>query len=172
LLLLSFAIAFAFFYEGRTYPPFHDLLVSFGYVGTFFAEIFYSYGFTAAPATAIFLVLAREQDLIFAGLIGGLGALLSDIVIFLFIRRTFIEEIQRMSNRKFFKGVQKNTPKILREYLTMIFAGFIIASPLPTEIGVTLMAASRDISTKKFTLLAYLLHTTGISAILLAGAIT
>lgn len=51
----------------------------------------------------------------------------------------------------------------------MFIAGFLIASPLPTEIGVVLMASLKNILTKKFAVVAYLLHTTGIFVILLIG---
>jgi len=53
--------------------------------------------------------------------------------------------------------------------MLMFIAGFLIASPLPTEIGVVLMASLKNILTKKFAVVAYLLHTTGIFVILLIG---
>lgn len=94
LLLLSIIISVIYFYEGKTYPPLHNFLLSLGYVGVFLSGIFYAYGFTAAPATATLLVLAKEQNIILGGLIGGLGALLSDVAIFLFIKYSFADEIK------------------------------------------------------------------------------
>src|SRR3989339_1795341 len=85
LLLLTFVIAYLIFKE-RTFLPFHNLLLSMGYLGTFLAGILFVYGFTAAPATAILLILAKEQNILFAGFIAGFGALIGDLMIFTFIR--------------------------------------------------------------------------------------
>lgn len=172
LLLFIVIISAIFFYEGKTYPPLRDFILSFGYVGIFLSGIFYAYGFTAAPATAALLVLAKEQNLLFAGLIGGLGALLSDIIIFLFIRNSFIAEIGILKKEKAIKSIQRTGEKLFgsfSNYLLLIFAGFLIISPLPTEIGVTLMTTLKNISIKKFMIIAYLLHTLGIFIILLIG---
>ena len=73
LLVLSYGIAFVIFAE-KSYAPLHDTLVFLGYFGTFLAGFLYAYAFTAAPAAAILLILAREQNLFLAGLTAGLGA--------------------------------------------------------------------------------------------------
>ena len=57
----------------------------------------------------------------------------------------------------------------IRQLLYPLCCCFFIASPLPTEVGVVLMATLKSISTKKFIVLAYFLHTIGIFIILLIG---
>jgi len=170
LLILSFIVAYLLF-SNRFFTPLHNILILLGYFGTFLAGIFYAYGFTAATATAMLLIFAKEQNFLLAGLIAGIGALLSDLIIFLFIRHTFAEEIKRLSRGKTFQSIQEKLPSTLKKYLITVFAGFLIASPLPTEIGVTLMASMKNISTKKFAVMAYLLHTIGIFTILLIGSV-
>jgi len=172
LLLLIFIITAALFYKERTYLPFHNFLISFGYIGIFLGGFFYAYGFTAAPATAVLLVLAREQSLFSAVVIGGLGALFGDIIIFLFIRHSFIDEIENLKKETIVKSIKKIRKKIFctfDNYLLPIIAGLFIASPLPTEIGVSIMATFKSLSMKKFLIIAYLLHTVGIFIILLIG---
>jgi len=172
LLLLTIIISIIFFYEGKTFPPLHNFLISLGYIGIFLSGIFYAYGFTAAPATAVLLVLAKEQNILLAGLIGGFGALLSDIAIFLFIKYSFTDEIKRLEKEKAVRFIEKEEKKLFghyQKYILVSFAGFLIASPLPTEIGVTLMATLKNVSIKKFIIIAYLLHTLGIFMILLIG---
>ena len=172
LLLLTIAIAIGIFYEGRNYAPFHEFLTSLGYLGTFLGGLLYAYGFTAAPATAVLLVLAKEQNLIFAVLVGGLGAVLSDLLIFSFIRYSFIDEINKLKREKVITEISKNGKKIFGHYYKHVFpalAGFLIASPLPTEIGVTMMASMKKISLKKFMIIAYILHSLGILIILTIG---
>ena len=172
LLLATIVVAVIIFYEGRNYGPFHNFLVSLGYGGIFLGGVFYAYGFTAAPATAVLLVLAQEQNFIFVVLIGGLGALLSDWLIFSFIRYSFTNEINKLKKEKFVKMMAKNSESLFSSYHKYIFptfAGFLVASPLPTEIGVTMMASIKNLSVKKFMIIAYLLHSFGILIILLVG---
>lgn len=174
LLLLIFTIIFAcfIFYEGKHFAPFHDFLISLGYLGIFISGFFYAYAFTAAPATAILLVLTKEYNILFAVLIGGLGALLSDYLIFKIIRYSFIDEINNLKKEHFMKIIKKKEKKLFGHYYKHIFpafAGILIASPLPTEIGVTMMASMKKISVKKFMIIAFLLHSFGIFIILTIG---
>jgi len=172
LFLLTLLIAIILFYQGRNHAPFHNFLVSLGYFGTFLGGIFYAYGFTSTPSTAVLLVLAKEQNLLLAVLIGGFGALLSDILIFKFVRFSFIDEIEKLEKEKIIRHIEKKEKKLLGHYYKYVFptlAGLLIASPLPTEIGVTMLASIKKISIKKFMIIAYLLHTFGIFIILLIG---
>src|SRR3989338_3554567 len=139
LVLFTFVIAYLLFYE-RTYPPYHDFLISLGYFGTFFAGMMYSYGFTAAPATAIFLLLGAHQNIFLAGVIGGLGALIGDLFIFSFVRHSLHDEVSMLLKNRFFSYLIKNTPGFFKKYLLAVIAGLIIASPLPDEIGVILLS--------------------------------
>ncbi|MEK6892248.1 MAG: hypothetical protein AABX25_03625 [Nanoarchaeota archaeon] len=168
LLFITIIIAYIMFY-GKTYPPLQNFLSSAGYLGTFISGIFFVYGFTAAPATVILLVLAKEQNIWVAGLIGGLGALIGDLIIFKFLRVSFADEVSRLMHEKLISKVNKKVPNIFKKYLIPVFAGFIIASPLPDEIGVALLAINQNISMKIFTIISYVLNTIGIYVILLIG---
>ena len=168
LLLLTILIA-CFLFKARTFAPFHNFLLSLGYFGTFIAGMLFSYGFTASPATAILLILAKEQNILFSGVIGGAGALISDLIIFKFIRLTFDDELNMLSNGRFSEYFSGNSRGLFKKYFVQVLAGFIIASPLPDEIGVSLLAASRVISTKTFSVIAYSLNTAGIFIVLIIG---
>ena len=168
LLFITFLIAYLLF-SGRTNPKFHVFIVSLGFFGTFLTGILFTYGFTAAPATAIFLILAKEQNIMLAGLIGGLGALLGDLFIFNFIRYSFKDEVKKMYREKLIVYANHKTPSFLKRYLLPVVAGFIIASPLPDEIGVTMIASSKSISAKVFSVISYLLNTAGIFVLLMIG---
>ena len=153
----------------RSFAPLHNTIILLGYFGTFLTGILYAYGFTAPPATVILLILSRDQNIVFAGLVAGLGSLLSDLIIFFFIRHSFADEIERFSKEKFFQRISIKISSTLQRYILIALASFLIASPLPTEIGVTLMASLKSMSTRKFAVIAYFLHTTGIFVILLIG---
>ena len=168
LLIITFLLAY-FIFHGKTYPPLHNFFVSLGYFGTLVAGMLFAYGFTAAPATAILLILAKEQNFLVAGLIAGFGALIADLVIFKFIRSSFKDEVNKLSQEKIVQNINNHTPNSLKRYLLPVFAGFIIASPLPDEIGVTMLAASKVISMKIFSIVSYMLNTAGIFIILFIG---
>ena len=170
LLLITFLIAYLLFY-GRNFPSLNNFIISSGYFGTFLTGIMYTYGFTAAPATFIFLILAKHQNIYAAALIGGLGALLSDLIIFKLIRVSFADEVEKLSKEKIFVNINNRMPNAFKKNLFPVLAGFIIASPLPDEIGVSLMAAITSISTKAFFVVSYILNTAGIFAILAIGSI-
>jgi len=176
LLLLTFGLGYLLF-SGDSYTPFHDFIISMGYAGTFIAGILFAYGFTAAPAVAIFLILAEYQNIFLAGFIGGMGALVGDLIIFNFVRHSLIDEITKLSKEKivstmrihYNNHINNHLPGKIKKYLVAIVAGFIIASPLPDEIGVSLLAGSRKISMEVFAILSYTLNTAGIFLILAIG---
>ncbi len=116
--------------------------------------------------------LAKQHGLISAGIVGGLGVLLSDVIIFLFIRHSFIDEVEKIKKEKTVILIRKTIIQLFGSfynYLLPITAYFLIASPLPTEVGIALLATMKDVLMKKFLLIAYLLHTLGILIILLIG---
>ena len=99
--------------------------------------------------------------------LAGLGALVSDMLIFKFLRFSFSDEIKKLSREKILRKLGSYIP--LKVYLLPVLAGFIIASPLPDELGVYMLAASRKVSFKVFTILSYIFNTFGIFVILLIG---
>jgi uncharacterized membrane protein YdjX (TVP38/TMEM64 family) len=172
LLIITLIMAVLVYYEGRNYEPFENFLKSLNYLGTFIGGFFYAYGFTAAPGTAVLLVLSETQNIFISAILGGVGALLSDILIFMFIRSSFTDEITMIKKEKIIKKITKAEKRLfgrIYKYIFPVFSGFLIASPLPTEIGVSLMAGIKKLSVKKFIIVAYILHTIGIFFILFMG---
>ncbi len=171
LYILSLFLVYLLF-SGLAHGLLHDALVFMGYFGTFLAGLLYPFALTSAAGTGILLILAKEQNLLLAGVIAGIGALISDIILFLFIRHFFNDEVQRLSKEKVVRTVSRWIPNSVRVYLLAFFAGLLIASPLPTEIGIMLMTSIRKISLKKFAIIAYILHASAIFIILLIGRTT
>ncbi|MFH0957048.1 MAG: hypothetical protein V1813_04270 [Candidatus Aenigmatarchaeota archaeon] len=167
-LVLMFAAAYVML-GGRSFAPFHDVLVSLGYAGSFIAGIFYSYGFTGAPAAAVFLIMAHEQNIILAAVLGGLGSLFTDMVLFKVIRHSFNDEIDMLAKEKLIVGAGRRLPKALRRHILTAVAFFIIASPLPDEIWVSMLACEKWISTRLFSVLSFALNTSGIFIVLWLG---
>ncbi|HKM60737.1 MAG TPA: hypothetical protein VJY36_07700 [Candidatus Bathyarchaeia archaeon] len=142
-----------------------------GYFGTFLAGLLYPYALTSSAGTAILLILAKEQNFLLAGVIAGVGALVSDMVIFLFVKHCFNDEVQKLSKEKVVQTFNRWIPDSIRVHLLATFASILIASPLPTEIGIMLMTSIKNMSTKKFVIIVYILHASAIFIILLIGRI-
>lgn len=170
LLILTFVAAY-FLFKGKDLPAFSSALLSLGYFGTFLSGIFFSYGFTAAPATAVLLMLASSQDIVLASIVGGIGAMFGDLIIFNFIRTSFSNEFRRLSRERLVRYAASGVPGVAKRYLLPVVAGFIIASPFPDELGVSLLAASANVSLRAFSALSFLLNTSGIFIIIAVGKV-
>src|SRR5665647_1694207 len=168
LFIISVILVYVLF-SGLAYKPLHDALVFTGYFGTFLAGLLYPYALTSAAGTGILLTLAKEQNILFAGVIAGIGALISDIILFFFVKQGFSDEVKKLSKETVIRTINRCIPDSVRLYLLATFAGLLIASPLPTEIGILLMTSIKNISFKKFIIIIYILHASAIFIILLIG---
>jgi hypothetical protein len=168
LFIISVILVYVFF-SGLLYEPLHSALVYIGYFGTFLAGLLYPYALTSAVGTGILLILAKEQSLLLAGVIAGVGALISDIILFFFVKHGFSDEVEKLSKEPVVRTVNRLIPDSVRAYLLGVFASILIASPLPTEMGILLMASIKNMSIKKFIILVYILHASAIFIILLIG---
>ena len=168
LFIISVILVYVLF-SGLAYKPLHDALVFTGYFGTFLAGLLYPYALTSAAGTGILLILAKEQNILFAGVIAGIGALISDIILFFFVKQGFSDEVKKLSKETVIRTINRRIPDSVRLYFLATFAGLLIASPLPTEIGILLMASIKNMSVKKFVIIIYMLHASAIFVILLIG---
>lgn len=181
LILLIVSVVVAYFLLQA--PQFYDFvagLENFGYIGVFVTGILFSYGMTAAPATASLFLLGRNLNIFLVVLIGGTGAVISDYLIFKFVRYKLLKEIKLLSkeindkskpisNLLLSEQVRINMWKKISgsrvwKRVIPVIAGFILASPLPGEIGSALLGAVKY-ERKKFILFSYLLNLAGIFAI-------
>jgi uncharacterized membrane protein YdjX (TVP38/TMEM64 family) len=169
ILILTFVLAY-FIFAGRTVLPFNEALSRLGYLGSFIVGLFYTYGFTTGPAAALFLILGETQNIFIAGMLGGFGALLGDLLIFKLIRTGFDDEVRLLEHEHIIRYVDSLIPRKIKYYLAPIIGGLIIGSPLPDEIGVSIIAASRHVSQKAFMIISYTMNTLGIIILLWIGS--
>lgn len=167
-LAISFILAY-FLFKYLNILGLDELFGSLGYLGTFLTGMLFAYGFTAAPATALFLVIADSQNIWLAIIIGALGATTGDYFIFRLIKTGFSDELKRFERTKLVKEIDREIPVKIRHYLVMIFAELMIVSPLPNEIGISMLAMEHHMTKKKFALISFILSIIGITIILLVG---
>ncbi|MFH1237796.1 MAG: hypothetical protein V1648_05345 [Candidatus Aenigmatarchaeota archaeon] len=169
MLLAATFIAAYLLFSFRDFTPFESIILYLGYAGSFLSGIAYSYGFTSGFSTAALLVIAKDYNIFIAGFVAGLGALVGDLLIFKFIRHSLEDEVDRLGKTGFVRRISSGMPCSVKKYLLSAIAVFVIASPLPDEIGVVLFAACTKINVRKFSEISYLLNTAGIFVILFAG---
>ena len=146
-----------------------NTLFSLGLLGSFISGILYAYSFTSAIATSTLLILGRSNITI-TGLIAGLGALFGNVIIYKFINHSFDDEIKKLSKEKIIIKINNLVNKDFRKYILPVLAVIVIASPLPDEVGVALLVASKKVMPPKYAyILFYLISTMGIFVILIIG---
>lgn len=171
LAILFFGIIFSVFLS--RYEPFHNLLLNlgeFGYIGAFIAGLLFVISFTASTGAVILFVLAERLSPLELGLIAGLGAVVGDFTIFRFVKDNLIEEVKPLYQR--FGGNHLNHvlhSKYFHWTLPVIGA-ILIASPLPDEIGVSLMGISK-MKTYQFLIISLILNCIGIFLIVSASLV-
>lgn len=151
---------------------FHSFLIhlgGFGYIGAFIAGMLFVSTFTVATSALILLILAETLSPLEIGLIAGLGAVVGDMLIFRLIKDNLaneVEDIYNQMDRK--KHLKKLFHSKYFNWMLPVLGGIIIASPLPDELGISLMGISK-MNTLKFILLSYVLNSIGIFLVVSAS---
>jgi len=153
---------------------FHSFLLhlgGFGYIGAFFAGILFVSTFTVAASALTLLTLAETLSPLEIGLIAGLGAVVGDMLIFNLIKDNLTEEIEEIYDQM---DTGHHLKKLFHSkyfsWTLPVVGAVIIASPLPDEMGISLINLSK-MSTFKFILLSYILNSIGIFLIVSASVV-
>lgn len=139
----------------------HVLTLTLGreIIGSFIAGLAYSSGFTAPISVVAFGVMAQENSLLLIALVGAFGSMLADMFFFTFARYRFRTDLFYILKPLHLK----RRGKFWTVTLPLIGA-FIVASPLPDEIGVVLLGISHW-SRKRVALLCFVLNFIAINII-------
>lgn len=156
LLILSIAIALYLFFSGYL-TKLIEIMGNFGIIGILVSGILFGYAFTAAPATASLISFTNYYNPIIIALIGATGTMIGDLLIFNFFKKGLPEEIETIIKKTKIEKIKKSKFK----WLIPGISGFIIASPLPDEIGISLLGVTK-FNTTKFMILAFTLNFIGI----------
>lgn len=138
-------------------------LGNYKYFGALLGGLLFISTFTLPTGAIILLGLAKILPPIPLIIIAGLGAVTGDLLIFKFVQKDVTDEItpiyENLINHSHFK-------KILHtkyfSWTLPVLGTLILASPLPDELGISLMGLSQ-ITTMKFILVSIASHALGIS---------
>jgi len=168
ILVTTYAVVLFMFNENIN-VHIHYALAPLGYLGIFITGVLYTYGFTSAIATAILLILAGDQNILAAALIGGAGAVIGDLTIFRFIKHSVADEFRNLTKEKGIIYLTASIPKNLKKHIVIILGYLVLSSPLPDEIGVSFLASYTKVSERMFIIISYVMNTLGILIILAIG---
>lgn len=130
-------------------------------LGSFFAGIFFTSIFTVVPATVVLVEMHETNSVLMIALFGGFGALVGDVVIFNFVKDKLSQDLQYLFSLVHAERLRHFFRLKLFRWLIPLLGAFIVASPLPDEIGLALMGLSR-LKPSLFMLLSFSLNFAGI----------
>jgi hypothetical protein len=173
LLACSFVLAYALYMQG-VFDMLPELLNGHGYISMFLGGLLFSFGFTTPFAIAIFAAMSGLVNPLLGALIGAVGAMVADMFIFQFIRVSFMDELRQLKTSALFRWFRdrrhrESVPERMRQYVQWSVAGILIASPLPDELGVSLLSGLTEIKSKPFAIACYFMNATGILIMLLVS---
>jgi uncharacterized membrane protein YdjX (TVP38/TMEM64 family) len=162
LFLLIFFIGLSYYlFSTPIISKWIDSFNNLGYFGTFISGAMTAFGFTAPIGIGLLSKIIPENIFI-ATIIAGLGAMLIDLVIFNTIKFSFTDELKRLEKTKAIKEIEKIVKKNKHvkvvHYLLYILAGLVIVTPIPDEVGVSMLAGLTTINPFKFALISFCLH--------------
>lgn len=117
-------------------------MVTLYWLGAIAAGVLYSSIFTVAPATVALATLATRLPVWQVAFLGGCGAMLGDLIIFRFLRSTVAIQILDWAHRRH-RRLWHTFSRRRVQWPLAILGALIIASPLPDEIGLSLMGITR-----------------------------
>jgi hypothetical protein len=141
-LFCSLAVAI-YILETNSAQYFIDSLGDFGYFATFIAGLCFTSVFTTAPAIAVLSKLSMVNPIWAVVLIGGLGAVIGDYIIFRFIRDRVTDDVEFLVKKSVRHEWSLIFKKRLFRWLGPFIGALIIASPFPDEFGIALMGMAK-----------------------------
>ncbi|CAN5689366.1 hypothetical protein BH11PAT2_BH11PAT2_04320 [soil metagenome] len=120
-----------------TYSQGLELIVAF------IAGIFFTSMFTVGAAAAVLVKIGGPDMVLLVSLVGAFGAVCGDMLLFLFIRDTVMQDLKTVLKTSSYRRIIYYFHGGVFRWLGPIVGALIIASPLPDELGLTLMGMSK-----------------------------
>ncbi len=112
-------------------------------VASFISGMFFTSIFTLAPASIALVHISETAPMVGVFFWGGLGAMFGDLILFLFIRDRFADDLKKVFRPSSTKYLLKSLHFGFMRWLSPVIGAIIIASPLPDEFGITLLGMSK-----------------------------
>lgn len=136
-------------------------LGSLEYIGALFAGMLFVSSFTVAISTVVIAIMTQNLHPMAIALIGGVGAVMGDYLIFKLVRSHLQQELAMLFGKQETSHIKALLHSKYIAWTLPVIGVFIIASPLPDELGVSLLGISK-MSEARFILISYLSNAVGI----------
>lgn len=133
----------------------------YAFLASAIAGFFFTSLFTLAPASVALAALGEFHPHIQIALAGAAGAVVGDLLLFLFVRDRISDDLALLFSGKRWSTLRTLMRKPLLHWLLPFTGALIIASPLPDELGLTMMGISR-ISLPAFVPISFTMNFLGI----------
>lgn len=132
--------------------------------GSFLAGMGFTSLFTLAPASVVLMEIANVYSPLPVALIGAAGAVLGDLLIFMFVRDSLSDGAMMLLNAPLRQRLRVLRHHPLLHWILPLTGAIIIASPLPDELGLALMGFSK-MDARVFIPISYVMNLLGILGI-------
>jgi len=149
-------------------PYFREAILGigdWGYFGAIAIGFFYVITFTTVPALAVLYNLSLFLNPIELSLLAGVGSVIGDLVMFKLFKNKSLLHFHSEERKTKHSSLQRALHKRYLTWLTPILGALIIASPIPDELGISLLSVSK-IKQWQFIILTYILDSVGIYLLL------
>lgn len=138
-----------------------EKVLPISFVAEFLAGAFYTSFFTSPISIAMLVILAQKQNPVIIALAAGLGAALVDLLIVKFFKEEVNKDLSFLAKSFRFYLINKLLKLLKLDFLLPFLGALIVASPLPDELGLFLLGASK-LKNYQIVLLSFCLNTAGI----------
>ena len=138
ILILTIILAFYLYFSGLLQNLINSL-GQFQIIGVLIAGMLFVFAFTAAPATASLIGFTNTINPILISFIGAVGVMIGALLVFNFFKKDLPDEIEEIINKTKLNKLRK----IKIKWLIPLIVGFIIATPIPDEIAIALLAENK-----------------------------
>lgn len=146
-------------------------LEGLGYVGGFIAGVLSVSFFTAAPAVVLMVGLAPQLEPYWLALVIGTGSTLGDWIALKFYDEKVFYELRPLFKKLCVPSLVRIMRHRFTSWILFLAGAFIIATPIPDEVGLSLMGISK-FRRRYILFICFLLNTLGaLTLILIARAL-
>lgn len=144
IVLICISVALALLFSELGVLAFlRSLFGGFIVIESFITGLFFTSLITTPLSIASFIEMSHYANFWAIAIPGALGALVGDIIIFVFLKETLGRDFKHLLSSPFNKTIKTVFKRRLWRWLTPFIGALIIASPLPDELGLMMMGFSK-----------------------------
>lgn len=147
--------------QNQTFKDWLLHLGSLEYIGALIAGALFVSSFSVAISTVVIAIMTENIHPMALALIGGVGAVMGDYLVFRLVKTYLKKELEMLFGKEETAYVKSVLRSKYIAWMLPVIGVFIIASPLPDELGVSLLGISK-MSEGRFILISYLSNALGI----------